>query len=197
MEEIIKFIDLKYPGFGLIAVIVWKFVLVKIYRFIKIKISEYKDMRTEHLALMDTMKVIAKEFSPNGGSSIKDAISSIERNLNLLWEKQKTIMAVQGMAVFEANPEGLCTYVNRHYCDISNFSQEECLGNGWINAVHPDDRQKVFTEWNDAVKQQREFKTKYRFLSNTGEISEVIGHAFPLKDKNGKIVSYLGKITQI
>jgi PAS domain S-box-containing protein len=35
---------------------------------------------------------------------------------------------------------GLTTYVNPSWCQISGLSFQEALGNGWLNAVHGDDK---------------------------------------------------------
>jgi PAS domain-containing protein len=34
----------------------------------------------------------------------------------------------------------LTTYVNPSWCHISGLSFQEALGNGWLNAVHDDDK---------------------------------------------------------
>ena len=54
-------------------------------------------------------------------------------------------------AVNDASPLGLlssdrlghCTYVNRTFEGVAGISRDAALGEGWLAAVHPDDRGKL------------------------------------------------------
>jgi PAS domain-containing protein len=43
---------------------------------------------------------------------------------------------------------GLTTYVNPSWCQISGLSFQE--GNGWLNAVHDDDKAAIINGWQNA-----------------------------------------------
>jgi PAS domain-containing protein len=38
-------------------------------------------------------------------------------------------------------------YVNPSWCQISGLSFQEALGNGWLNAVHGDDKAAIINGW--------------------------------------------------
>jgi PAS domain S-box-containing protein len=44
---------------------------------------------------------------------------------------------------------GLTTYVNPSWCQISGLSFQEALGNGWLNAVHDDDKAAIINGWQN------------------------------------------------
>src|SRR5215211_917321 len=50
------------------------------------------------------------------------------------------LFEVSPQAVWFADAEGRCTYVNRHYADFVGLPAERALGDGWLAAVHPEDR---------------------------------------------------------
>jgi PAS domain S-box-containing protein len=43
----------------------------------------------------------------------------------------------------------LTTYVNPSWCQISGLSFQEALGNGWLNAVHDDDKAAIINGWQN------------------------------------------------
>jgi PAS domain S-box-containing protein len=100
--------------------------------------------------------------------------------------------------VFEANSLGWCTYVNPAYCRLTGLTTEEALGEGWGQAIHPQDRSRVFKTWERAVEIAEEFTSIYRFRNvQTGETIEVRGSAAPLHDAHRKVVGWVGTLDPI
>jgi PAS domain S-box-containing protein len=62
------------------------------------------------------------------------------------------------------------TYVNSRWCEISGISFQNAIGNGWLNAVHPDDRNILFEDWNVAASNEEISVSEYRFLKPDGQI---------------------------
>ena len=44
------------------------------------------------------------------------------------------------VGIFRTDAQGNCTYVNQRWCDIAGISPEQAYGEGWAQAIHPDDR---------------------------------------------------------
>ena len=74
------------------------------------------------------------------------------------------------LGIFVSDGQGLCVYTNAAYHDISGLSLDETLDSKWTTAIHPDDRQRVLTEWRDAAMGQDPFQTEYRFQRKDGSI---------------------------
>lgn len=70
-------------------------------------------------------------------------------------------------ANFEANSEGLLTWVNRTYLRWANRELREVLNHGWINCIHPDDRARVISEWDGAIDDCRTSSLRYRLIDGT------------------------------
>jgi PAS domain S-box-containing protein len=98
------------------------------------------------------------------------------------------------VGIFRTDVNGVTNYVNPRYCEISKMNSEEAMGNGWLNAVHPEDRSLLDKEWQHAALSGSQSYSEYRFLHSDGSVTWVNGHAVPLKDQGGDLVGYIGAI---
>ena len=101
------------------------------------------------------------------------------------------------VGIFRTDNQGNCLYVNKRWCQITGLSYERALGQGWSQALHPDDCEHVAREWNKATQENRHFKVEYRFLRADGCVMWVDGEALAERDDNGEIIGYIGTITDI
>ncbi len=68
------------------------------------------------------------------------------------------------LGILVTDKQGSCLYTNAAYHRISGLSFEQALGTNWKVAIHSDDRERVFAEWQDAAHNQQPFQTEFRFL---------------------------------
>ncbi len=111
-------------------------------------------------------------------------------------QKYQTLATVSPVGVFYTNADGHCLYVNEKWCEIAGMTAEEASEHGWINCLHPDDRDRVFSEWSRSAKNRVPFKLEYRFKQPDG-IHWVLGQAHAELNKEGEVVGYVGTITDI
>jgi PAS domain S-box-containing protein len=109
----------------------------------------------------------------------------------------KTLTETAPVGIFGTDGAGVTNYVNPRWCEISRLNNQEALGNGWLAAVHPDDRPHLAEGWQRATSGQTTSNAEYRFLHKDGSITFVEGHAVPQKNKSGLIVGYIGTVTDI
>ena len=148
------------------------------------------------ISIPSTIKEIKAELKYNGGSSLKDLISKVENRQSIQEQRLCFVLdATPNIGVFETDETGACTKVSLGYALMAGMSQQDCLVSGWINNIHPEDRDKVYSEWKNAIEHSRPFYLKYRF-GTEGNYSEVIGKSTPITSK-GKITSWIGVITKI
>lgn len=112
-------------------------------------------------------------------------------------KKFKTLTEASPVGVFYTNADGDCLFANKKWCRIVGMTQEQALGQGWAQGLHPDDRERVFREWNAAAKNHQSFKSEYRFLTSGGESSWVMGQAVPQLNAANEVIGYVGTITDI
>ncbi len=96
------------------------------------------------------------------------------------------------IGVFQTDLADKCLYTNTCWQEIAGLTLEESLGDGWINAIHPDDRQRVRAEWDRSVQEEREFLYEFRFLTSQGKIRWVWARSAAIYSATGEIVGYVG-----
>ena len=111
--------------------------------------------------------------------------------------RYETLTRISPVGIFHTTKEGYTTYVNPFWCSLSGIRDADALGNGWMTAVHPEDRLHLREGWNKATKEKHNSFSEYRFLRPDGSIVWVLGQAIPELDESGQIVGYVGTITNI
>jgi PAS domain S-box-containing protein len=108
-----------------------------------------------------------------------------------------TLTEVSPAGIFRTDANGLTTYVNPRWCQISGLSYAEALGNGWLTAVHNDDKKLLFNGRENVTYNQEISLSEYRFVHPDGSVSWVMGQAIPERNVKNQIVGYVGTITDI
>jgi PAS domain S-box-containing protein len=120
----------------------------------------------------------------------EEALRAEERRYQALAE-------ISPVGIFRTDAQGQTTYVNPRWCQITGLSAKDGLGEGWLRAVHPQDREQVAQGWREAVQSPHSSTADYRFLHPDGTVAWVMGQAVPERDNAGRVVGYVGTITDV
>ena len=101
------------------------------------------------------------------------------------------------VGVFRNAADGACIYVNDRWCEYAGMARADAMGWGWLDAVHPDDLERVQAEWAASVAEGRDFELEFRFGRPGGETMSVAGTATALRDASGAVTGYIGTLTNI
>jgi len=77
--------------------------------------------------------------------------------------------------------DGACDYANPHWLQITEQSLRQAREDGWWNAVHPDDRERVTDAWEQLARGVH-FSLEFRYQRPGGEIRWVQSRAAVLRD---------------
>jgi PAS domain S-box-containing protein len=99
--------------------------------------------------------------------------------------------------IWTADPEGNLNYFNQSVFDYSGLTPEQINKDGWLQIVHPDDREENIRQWINAVTTGKDFLFEHRFRRYDGEYRWQLGRAVPQKDADGKIQMWVGTSTDI
>ncbi|WP_051473680.1 PAS domain-containing sensor histidine kinase [Aquimarina macrocephali] len=111
--------------------------------------------------------------------------------------RYQTLTNLIPVGVFMTQSDGKTIFVNPKWCSISGLSQEEALNDGWLNAVHPEDRKKLKQGWYAATDKRKTSDAEYRFLKPDGSVTWVLGRAIPEYNDKHQIIGYVGTLTDI
>lgn len=162
----------------------------KIVRITSKGIAERKEMYKK-------INHIFEELTPNHGSSIKDKINKMDKQLSentilttRIFDRQRWILDNQNITVFESDNDGKCLWTNKKYCDWLKRDDKYFLGNGWKNAIHPEDRERVSEYWETCVTDGRDFENIFRMIDRDAKIYNIYCIANKSVNNNG----YMGII---
>jgi PAS domain S-box-containing protein len=69
---------------------------------------------------------------------------------------------------------------------------EQLRGLGWLDAVHPEDRERVIRVWQDAARSMTQFAVEYRKRHRSGEWRWVSVRGVPLCDQDRSLYGWVG-----
>ena len=109
----------------------------------------------------------------------------------------QTLADTSPVGIFRTRADGYTTYVNPRWCEMSGIAREQAMGNGWLQAVHPDERREVGKGWETASTENQISVAEYRFMHPDGKVVWVMGQAVPEMSPDGELIGYVGTITDI
>ena len=96
-------------------------------------------------------------------------------------ERFRVIAEASPLGVFVADRNGGATYVNQAWARAAGISHDLAMAHGWLEAVHPEDRQRVAETWvGGAHNTTSAVRTTFRFLHVDGRTVWVSSHSAPL-----------------
>lgn len=120
-----------------------------------------------------------------------------QREIRESRERYHRLTEQSPVGIFRTDPDGMTTYVNPKWCELSGVSREQAFGNQWLNAVHPDDRELLHRNWLNDIHGNQKSLAQYRFVKPDKSDTWVLGEAIPEMTAEGKILGYIGTITDI
>ena len=115
-----------------------------------------------------------------------------------LAELENLFCATVPVGIFRTDHNGKCTYINDKWTDITGLNAAQAMGDGWTDNLFDEDKKNVLHEWQQSIEENRPFEMEYRFQNNNrDQIVWVTGRAAAEKNDAGKIIGYLGTITDI
>jgi PAS domain S-box-containing protein len=123
-----------------------------------------------------------------------------DRMAAALRESDAQLEAVGGTApamLWITDTENRCTFLSRAWHEYTGQSDEEGLGFGWLDAVHPMDREETTQRFLHAVETQEPFSLDHRLRGRGGEYRWVLDVGRPRFDERGEWVGYAGSVIDI
>ncbi|MFB2937675.1 PAS domain S-box protein [Aerosakkonemataceae cyanobacterium BLCC-F154] len=110
-----------------------------------------------------------------------------------------TLTKSSPVGIFRIDAQGNCVYVNEKWCEIVGVSLEKALEKDWIEIIYPNDRERVCQRFKIAKRNNTAFKFKleFRLQRSDNKIVWVLGQIVVEKDSDGKILGYVGTLTDI
>ncbi|WP_445241832.1 PAS domain S-box protein [Microcoleus vaginatus] len=111
-------------------------------------------------------------------------------------ERYRSLIAATSQMVWITDAEGRCqdTPSFRAY---TGQTVDEVVGFGWLDAIHPDDRERTNQVWMEAVQTKILFEMEYRMRGADGNYRYFQARAVPILNEDGSIREWIGTSTDI
>jgi PAS domain S-box-containing protein len=99
--------------------------------------------------------------------------------------------------VWTCAPDGPCTYLSPQWIAYTGVPENLHLGYGWLDAVHPGDRQPTIAAWQAAVAVSGPFQVDFRIRRHDGAYRWFHTKALPITGPSGEVVRWVGSNTDM
>ena len=118
--------------------------------------------------------------------------SRTERVLREGEERLRLIVAQTPAMVWTMRPDSTLDFLNRTCTTFSGLPLEKLLEDGWLDAVHPDDRDRCVGIYVPAVEARRPFLAEYRLRHADGSYRWLLATGVPKYEADGTFSGYTG-----
>ena len=125
-----------------------------------------------------------------------DRFKHTEFRLHLHTERYRALQETSAMVLWIAAPDGSVTE-EWGWTSLSAQNEGEFHGWGWLQAIHPDDREKVEARWKASLAGGFIYDEEFRLLTRTGTYRWVQARAVPLLNSAGDVREWVGKISDV
>ena len=132
-------------------------------------------------------------------ATVIDVTEKVEARMKIEESEKKFRLLADSMPqhIWTSDTEGNLNYFNRSVFDYSGLTPQQIDKEGWIQIVHPDDREENIKQWSYAIATGKDFLLEHRFRRHDGTYRWQLSRAIPQKDDKGRIQMWVGTSTDI
>jgi PAS domain S-box-containing protein len=113
-------------------------------------------------------------------------------------EKRFRIMADSApVMIWMSGADKLCTYISQGWLDFTGHELEQELGNGWVDSIHCEDRDRCVQIYSAAFDKRLPFRMEYRLRRRNGEFRWIVDQGIPRWAPTGEFLGYIGSALDI
>ncbi len=112
-------------------------------------------------------------------------------------ERFRSLIEATAAIVWNTPASGQFEAEQPGWTEFTGQSFDQLKGSGWLDAVHPDDRENTARTWSAAVATRSLYQVEHRLRQRNGEYRHMLVRAVPIADKEGRIREWVGVHTDI
>jgi PAS domain S-box-containing protein len=120
-----------------------------------------------------------------------------EAALRLSEARFRSLVQATAQLVWSTNASGEVVEDSPSWRAFTGQSLEEWLGTGWLQALHPEDRERVVSVWREAVATWSLYEVEYRLRRPDGSYTPVLARGTPVFNPDGTVREWIGANTDI
>jgi PAS domain S-box-containing protein len=119
-------------------------------------------------------------------------LRNVNRDLSASEAKYRSLVDLAPFGIFSTKGFDV-TFSNRHNRILAGLDPDgDENPDAFRQWIHPEDRERVLTEFARAVQERKPYETVFRFLHQNGTMRKVLSRRIPLEQEPGQTVVYQG-----
>ncbi|MFM2062787.1 MAG: hypothetical protein RLZZ507_2457 [Cyanobacteriota bacterium] len=159
-----------------------------------------KELRKYQNHLEELVALRTQEIT-NANEQLQQEIAERQRILEILRqseERYRYLVEAIPQLVWTSDAQGQTDYFNQNWTEYTGLTLEQSLGYGWLAALHPDDVERSYQVWLNAVETGKSYENEYRFKrAADGCYRWQLARGLPLKNEQDCVVKWFGTCTDI
>lgn len=120
-----------------------------------------------------------------------------EAELAISESRYRSLIVASTNIVWTASTDGNSFGDFPEWSAFTGQTHEEMQGYGWLNAIHPDDREASLRAWKAAIRADAVMENEERLRRHDGVYRHMAVRAVPVRDSAGRTVEWVGTHTDI
>ncbi len=112
-------------------------------------------------------------------------------------ERFRSLVAATSQVVWTTDAAGLVNADSPSWRAFTGQTVEAWMGEGWLDAIHPDDRAKAAAAWNGATEAKSLYEVEYRIRHVSGDYRVTVARGTPVFNDDGSVREWVGANTDI
>jgi PAS domain S-box-containing protein len=130
-------------------------------------------------------------------ASLRRQVAAKTAGLAMSERRYRELVEAVPVGIFETDAAGGNTYSNGVWVAMTGLSRSQTLGDGWIAAIHPEDRAELQARWRAAIAAGQPFRSEHRMCRMDGGEIWVMVEAVPRFDSAGAFIGCIGSISDV
>jgi PAS domain S-box-containing protein len=138
-------------------------------------------------------RVVAVYCSAKDISRRRRAEDALRRNE----QRYRSLVLASAQVVWSTTADGQVVEDLPTWRAFTGQTADEARGRGWVEAIHPDDREQVRRDWERSLVERRAYEGEFRIRSADGGYRLVHSRGVPVVDDNGAVREWVGTIADV
>ncbi len=130
-------------------------------------------------------------------NSLLSTIEVENTSLRRSKDRFRKLTALSPVGIFQINNKQHLEYVNQRWRDIHATPDYLPSLESWMASIHPEDQQRFHEHWHNLVDNQESISIELRLVRRDNEVIWLQLLTSALHDQHGKLLGYLGAISDI
>lgn len=166
--------------------------LIRILHGIMKKKTAEAALHHANKALQETQKDLQQI-----NNELEQRVRERTKALAISEERYRSLVAATTSIVWTANNEGKIIETMPLWEKFTGQQQTQYEDLGWLDAIHPEDRDKIKALWKEAQTSHSILKLESRLLRKDGKYRYILLNGVPIIKKDGSIREWIGTISDI